>query len=217
MIKLKYQDQWKIISWLDNENWLIHFRYPGNSFDVFDPIREKIVSSFSIDAIDAYYIASPPGQNLLLTMIDPTARLAIYFDHENGGRAILWDIQDHKTLSWLPIYVPPTSDEGDYYVSHLPLITDEWSPDGIQFTLAAPAIYTTTLTSPSEKEELFNIHSDGNIQQLTHFTDIFNYVHIERPKWSPDSLQLAFWLQTKKPNQVNDQGQYRLTIYDTES
>ncbi|MBN1315655.1 MAG: PD40 domain-containing protein [Anaerolineales bacterium] len=213
--KVKYQDQWKIIRWLDNDKWLIQLREPGNAFVVYDPNTEEIISSFAIDIPDAFSISSPPGQDLTIALIDPSATLAIYFEHNNGGRAILWDIHRQNIIGWLPIYVPATQDEEDYSDSHLPSLLEEWSPDGSRFALAAPVNYMNSKNPATITEELFLIYRSGNIEQISHFNDIFPYVHVESPEWSPDGIRLAFWLQTNQFYQDKITGKYRLVIFDT--
>ena len=214
------QDPWKMITWLDNDYLLILLRQPGDSFLIYDPLQAEPMKTFTIDAPNAYFADSPRGQPWLVSEIDPTATRAIYFDHQDGGRAILWDIKKHQILAWLPFPVPADSSEDSYYSSDLPfgIASKDWSPDGSQFVLSAPTNAPNTLPASGASDELFSISRDGEIRQLTHFSADFGEVHISSTRsWSPDGRYLAFWMQIIQQGESEDDVPYTLIVYDVQA
>ena len=113
---------------------------------------------------------------------DPTLTLAIYPSHAGKpGSVTLLDISNNKILAVLPANVVFTQ-------------PPKWSPDQGAFVIAG----TTTQTklkngSPWYNQELFLVDRNGNITQLTHFTEKYSFVKIGNARWSPDGRKIAFW------------------------
>ncbi len=70
-----------------------------------------------------------------------------------------------------------------------------WLPDNSGFIMAA----NITIPDPSKQaNEIYLISRDGNVKQLTHFTDYYGHVEIN-PYYSlsPDGRFLAFWIKAQ--------------------
>lgn len=90
----------------------------------------------------------------------------------------LWDFKQQTVLATLATILSETP-------------KPSWSPDASQILVAG---ITGDVNNPYGKE-LFLINKRGEVQQLTHFFDIFGaYTRIEKFVWSPEGNKVAFWL-----------------------
>jgi hypothetical protein len=124
------------------------------------------------------YIYSPD----LTRVLYPTSRV----DPGYVNYVALWDMENKQILATLPLELPETS---------LP----QWSPDGSQVLVSGLVSKPGENATAWRRHELFAIDRNGNIAQLTHFTDYYpGTITIEDYTWSPDGQNIAFWLQTKQ-------------------
>ena len=68
-----------------------------------------------------------------------------------------------------------------------------WSPDGQ---------YLSIVNHEGNADEFYLISRDGNeFQRITNFSEELDFVSISESVWSPDSKQIAFWLNTEAGEQ----------------
>ena len=141
------------------------------------------------------------------TVYDPTLTRVIYpacdsacrerlIRGEPGYPIVLWDIERGIELASLL-----TTD----FWGETPI----WQQDGSYFIIA-------TKVNPSypypPADEFFSVSREGEIKQLTHFTDYYQDVEIQDTySLSPNGQYVAFWI-VAKPSSYNDD---RLAILDT--
>jgi WD40 repeat protein len=90
----------------------------------------------------------------------------------------------------------PTTDFGKY---------PSWSPDGKQFAFA------TKTELDSSFDELFVLSDNGELTQLTLFSETYDFADIRALSWSTDGQQLAFLVSTTEPSE-GDSGDHLATI-----
>jgi len=128
----------------------------------------------------------------------PSANLVTYGATDGGVRIVLWDRNRNAEIASIP---DGTS------VHQYPA----WQPDESRFYIA--------ITGETGSNELFSVSRDGEVDQLTRFSDLFDadiYMNIWTDALSPDGQQLAFWLRTA-PNLSGDPSltsKLTLTILD---
>jgi Tol biopolymer transport system component len=80
-----------------------------------------------------------------------------------------------------------------------------WSPDGQ---------YLSILGQEGNADEFYLISRDGNeFQRITNFSEELDFAFVSASAWSPDSKQIAFWLNTV-PGELQDGAQSELAIID---
>jgi hypothetical protein len=120
--------------------------------------------------------------------LDPTLNLVVYPQMEDGKYWIaLWDIQKGKLIIRL-------EDLNSY--EHDPL----WSLDGQDFVVP---ILTNYESGGKFIYNWFKENRNGEIHQLTHFEDNFEYSSIMSASRSPNGRYVAFWLATGKERNFN--------------
>lgn len=83
-----------------------------------------------------------------------------------------------------------------------------WSPDGE---------YLTIVNHEGNADEFYLVSRDGNqFQRITNFSEELDYSSVSESVWSPDSKQIAFWLNTETGEQ-GDGAQSELAILDIQS
>jgi hypothetical protein len=113
-------------------------------------------------------------------MPDPSLRLLVYPMQDEDGRKYitLWDRQLNRAIARI---------EDFWHFGNDPL----WSTDGTDFLIA---VQSHPGDAENRVEDWFRVTRDGQVEQLTHFADSFQYADIEAPRRSPDGRKLAFWL-----------------------
>ena len=126
------------------------------------------------------YIYSPDFTRVLY----PTSRV----DPGYVNYVSLWDMESENILATLPVELSETS-------------IPQWSPDGSRILISGLVSRAGEESSSWRGQDLFTIDTNGNITQLTHFTDYYpGTITIDKYMWSPDGKDIAFWLQTKQMN-----------------
>ena len=148
--------------------------------------------SIVLNIPNPYYLLTPGGANILIASLNVDLTRVLFFDTNDGGRIIFWDIKSNKMLASLP-YIVSTDPAKSDYPPALPFF-DGWSPDGKQFVTTSPLRISDTTGEP-DVEELFRFDYDGQMTQLTHLSDVYHFVHITEPSWAPDGESIAFWLE----------------------
>jgi hypothetical protein len=188
-------------AWLDNENVLGYRRSARGQ--VPTPLtvvnlqsgetRDLVLAADDVhwyDPIDwGFYSKSR-------AVYDPTTTRVIYMGVDENGLGLAAVMQD-----------PETGEELGRVVAG-GLMPPIWSPDG------KLALIRKDLIGETDSEELFTMHMDGSIEQLTHLTDQFRFTEIGSPAWSPDGQKVAFWLNTGTEN-GKEAPFYELAVLDT--
>jgi hypothetical protein len=119
-------------------------------------------------------------------------------DCMNGYPVILRDVETGQTLA-------------SFLTQDMFGLSPIWLPDFNQFIMAANLGSTD---SYAKANEIYLISRDGEIRQLTRFTDYYSQVEIH-PYYSlsPNGRYLAFWIKTQ-PGQFDDN---RLAVLDIET
>jgi len=170
--------------WLDNEH-LIFTRIQGDhrprafSMVAINPFTEE---QFELYSNYPNLLLSPAGPEGRMdfaesdVVYDPSLDLVIFPSSVGGVYIVLWDRQSKSILAKV-----------NGAVGYYPL----WSPDAQQF--AVPLLYP--LGGETILEEWFRVSRDGQVEQLTHFSDYFTSAEFGPGySWSPDGQKLAFWL-----------------------
>jgi hypothetical protein len=109
---------------------------------------------------------------------DPTLTRLIFNTRNEKGflDTVLWDIKNRKTITLLNLRI-----EEDY--SNPPL----WSPDGSDFVM-----WKSNPGRDGEYHaEWFQVTRDGDVHQLTYFSDVFKAVNFDRGRRSADGRYVA--------------------------
>lgn len=205
-----YRPEWRIIRWLDNERWVIsHDRKPYNSIFIVNPFTQE-EREIVLDLPNPYYQDTFDKTLILISAIDQSLTRLVYFDTQENGRVILWDLEKQQILAWLP-YPVPTDQSTDPMNNISGSYLSGWSPDGSQFVTNSPV-------SPTA-EELFSIAKDGQVTQLTQLSLKYPIVRIANmSNLSPDGRYIAFWLQvSEQVDQSLDDITMRFVILDTKT
>ena len=120
-------------------------------------------------------------------MPDPLEQFVVY--PQSVDLVTLWDIKNQKALATI-------NDHGGFH--HDPL----WDQDGANFVIAIGVQGGYKISM----QNWFFVTKQGEISQLTHLEDAFDYVLIRGESRSPDGKKVAFWL-TSQPNEPY-QGQW---------
>lgn len=149
-----------------------------------EPFRDPVADwKFDRKATEISYVY---GANILY---DPTLTRVVF--PKDGGDVALVDVQSGEELAYANFV-----DWGS-----LP----SWSPDGE---------YLTILNREGSVDNFYLVSRDGKeFQRITDFSSEFDFVSIPGYTWSPDSQQIAFWLQLEEDGQ-QDGTQSELAILD---
>lgn len=205
--------EWVSSKWLDNEH-LIYVRsgdMQDNTIRILNPLTDDS-KAVTLELPNPVYFLHPNGKYYLVVNVNRDLSRAIYFDTSEQGRIIMWDLESRKTLASLPYLVSKDPEQAPT----IPFFYG-WSPDEKEFVTTSP-IRVSDTTGKVVAEELFIISQNGDLKQLTHLSDNYQYVRISEPSWSPDGLSIAFWLQTSdNADQDRDNLSQQLVILNTET
>jgi hypothetical protein len=182
--------------WIDNQQLVFILWDHTQEYSAIMPV--VIVNPFTREITelvsDYPYMKSsgrgPGGINMdfvISTVIyHPSLDLVVYPKRTNDGCfVVLWDRRlQHPVVEVRDLYC----------FTHIPV----WSPNDEQLAIALiPEGGIQSDERSRNVHEWFTISREGDVQQLTHFTDFFEGSFIESPaSWSPDGQRLAFWLTT---------------------
>jgi len=185
--------------WLDGERLIEsqNLITPDKIIRIYNPLTGED-QRITLNIPNPYYVTTPEGRNILIISINPELSRAVFFDTNDGGRIRFWNLTTNKGLTSLPFLVS-TDPANPNFVPALPFFNG-WTPDGRRFLTTSPLKISNESDAPTI-EELFIINYEGQITQLTHFSDSYNFVRITNPTWSPDGGFIAFWLEID--NNVN--------------
>ncbi len=152
-----------------------------------DPIYDQVADwKFDKKATEIFYVY---GANILY---DPTLTRVVY--PKDNGIVSLVNVETETELA--------SAQFADW--GQLP----SWSPDGQ---------YLSIISHEGNADEFYLISRDGNeFQRITNFSEELDFVSISESVWSPDSKQIAFWLNTETDEQ-KDGAQSELAILDITS
>ncbi len=186
-----FESFWREIWWLSNDQLeILHDKQPIYSVIIINPYTAQ-TQEISLKISDAYYAQTLDNTKVFISSISPLLNRIVYFDTEGIGRIIMSDVKEGAVLAWLPFLVPddPTAPRPglDYRFG--------WSPDGKQYISTSPVSQIEPDKSSIAAEELFSINSNGDIKQLTRFSNKYPFVRIFNFRWSPNGQYIAFWLE----------------------
>jgi hypothetical protein len=179
---------WRSFYWLNNQQLIIRqFVDLGmDSMLVLDPFtgtQQELVEEGRIDWIDI-----TAGTGVLwdaLKIYNSDLTWIVYpgytFD-DSKPSIILFDLQTNQIIA----------NYRNFFYSSLE--RPRWSPDNKE-----AAFVLSNYPSPW-KHEIAIIKLDGQVNQLTFLSEIFEQVNILRFNWSPDGQKIAFWLMDTSAN-----------------
>lgn len=186
-------DQWQSIShWLNNEKLLLwNHNAPLDSLVLFSPFtdaKELMPNEYpdilpTDDDWDFYWPS--------ITIYSPSLAELLYVAKEGDSfqpgysKLVLWNIKDKQVVTEIREFgysvVPPL-----------------WNSEG------SGALYVKSVEGydpPIAHDELFYLSSKGDVRQLTHLIDYFEYARVLNYSLSSDEKYLAMILETRLPNE----------------
>jgi len=192
LISIPWKDEWTGGSWWLNNVYLAidSKAEPLNTVVFLDPFsgEQRLFYSNYPDIENNAPLRW--GENSFnLTVYAPDLSRVVYpswSEEHRKASYVIWDLESDMATAELPF--PDTW-------SYPP----RWSPDGNRFIVGNPQRdYTPSkhrIDDPWPGDELYLISREGEVNQLTTFSDIFDqYINIYHYIWSPDSRYIAFWL-----------------------
>lgn len=201
-----------LIGWLDNTRLMIvkspqrYGPHPLILLNVDNGEEKELEWTYPDKFVDTASVYWWGKYTLPLTVYNADLSLVAY---PQGGSVVLWDLQSQQVIA--SVKVP-------WGRSHAPL----WLPDDRQFIINMDL--SDSFDSPP-KEELASVSADsGEIKQLTHLLDAYEYINIGQYSASTDGRYIAIWFQPTnseywaappaRPLEIADTI-YHLAIYDT--
>ena len=80
--EIDLNDQWKGISWLNNDLWLINLRDDYNTLLIYDPINNRTLSEIEIEDPLFFYFEGPRGQFFMPAQVDPNQKMVVYYSRK---------------------------------------------------------------------------------------------------------------------------------------
>jgi Tol biopolymer transport system component len=212
---IPWEGTWGLITaWLDNQNIVIDIPPDDSEAEaatllVLDPFigeSQKLAPDFQ----DIYSFSPVPyWKGWGETVYDPELSRVVYLQGGESGSPspisyVLWDMQNNQKLANIRIVADLNS-------------IPRWSIDGNRFALA-PSLFTENMQEVWPAYEVYSVSRDGQVTQLSHLTDYYQWVYISDLSWSPDGRYIAFWLSSwsEKPSFSTHSEQY-LAVLDTDS
>lgn len=193
----KWGDLWhSLIGWANNEDILINLTKRGhlvNPMVSFNPFLHT-KTEFSFDSLPVWnlhilYDWGPFG--LSYAVLSPDLEKLIFpsfaRDHESEGAVILWDLPSNSELAYVSM--------DRVLFGNMP----SWKADSSAFVVNRSLANKAPLTpgDPTD-QELFLVSLNGEIVQLTSFTQFFSDVIIGNYSWSPNGEFVAVWIKTNE-------------------
>lgn len=185
--KKRFPEPWNdniaIIGWLDNQQIaLLHFtdQSPFSTTVILNPFTGSW-NEYRLEDLNNYAL-SMGARNLYFEssnlMPDPSQRLIVY--PQQYDFITLWDKKTERVLATF-------QDHGHF--NHDPL----WSIDGADFVM----VIVSRSGVDQRMGDFFRVSNQGEVQQITNFKDMLDYVYIKNERRSPDGKQVAFWVRTE--------------------
>jgi hypothetical protein len=192
--------------WLDSQR-LVEWKFNSPALpDVtlvnpFTGERQELPTDFPYFIFDEVnYGVNFPDWGAELLVFNPTLTRLVYpemVNHEGGFPVTLWDLETNQPVARLVTR--------DYFGGN-----PFWLPDGKQFLIGT----RTDHEDQHFANEFFLVNQDGQVRQITHFTDELKTVEINhRYSLSPNGRYFAFWI-TVQPGPYDDD---RLAVLDIET
>lgn len=195
--------------WLNNQTLLMR----PDKWDAEELLSTTLLNPFtgqwddlSVQLPDVFFGQPLYGWGIYVyshNVISPDLNYVLYPQTGNGYEnfpVALWDISAEKTVGQFPNL--------DFY-GRWP----RWSPDGQRVSIIMD-------TRKSEQEnfmdEIFALSKDGQLEQLTFFSNSFTSTVITGYSWSPDSRRIAFWINNDKKNPTSNPGS-KLGVLDIQT
>jgi hypothetical protein len=190
---LPWQTNWsKMVNWLNNDTLAILNTDDKGEMVLLTPSEDKL------EYIDLDELGLPNYSSNVLDEpwieYSPSLERVIY--SSNDASSVLYDLKGKKELvkvKWWSTESPDVAwSEDDQYVAVVGV-----SPQYIQFQ--------------ESQEELYIFNRDGSLIYTTNLTDDFEGgFDIYKPSWSPDGMNLAFWIESE----TFGDPYYRLAVLD---
>ena len=213
---VSWSDWFSMVGWINNEQ-LIFDRYElhqdGNYlvhpldailYNPFTKTQKELPSDFS----GVWTLESPHWDefSLIEASYDPTFSYVVY--PQNGPKLVLWDLQRKQQIA--------AFDTNVFFGS-----APRWSPDGQKFLTHNSIASDKPGAIDNTRQELYSIDTNGEVQQLTHLTTLYEKAQFTKYIWSPDGRLVAFWIRTEPDNypgsSSNGNHPFRLAILDLQT
>jgi len=218
-----------------NEDKKIEIPWPSSRGDLsrWQDNTHLLFTDYSTDPPYAHFVLNPFTDEKILLPDFPNVSDKL-INWERAGSAVYdqtleyvvyaaWDeaLSKHEYVLWhIPsqteMAILPGNSYGGYSVAYAELIPI----DGVSYN---PPVWSTADTrvavissapDNSKVDEIFTMDKDGNIQQLTEFSNQFEQANIRTLSWSPDGKMLAFFITTE-PGSYRTPRNEQLAILDT--
>lgn len=199
---LPSRNDWVLWRWLDNERIIILTLLEPHDVVVLNPFTGD-EATIHLELPDPYTIVRTGTESLIPTSIDLSLKRALFYDEQNGGRLVLWNLDTQEEIASIPYRV-------DRSVGH-DLIFG-WSPNGEKIIVGTPDQRNTV------PNEIFVLNMDGNVAQLSSYNQKYEFANVTGLVWNPDNRRIGFWLKigTSANSNPDDLPQH-LAILDTDS
>jgi hypothetical protein len=195
---LHWFDEQRLIEWKVNSPALPDIAL----VNPFSRERVELPTDFPYFIFDEvnYWVSYPHAWGISYLVFNSTLTQVIYpelVNYEDGFPVTLWDLETNQPV----VKVIAQDTFGGKPI---------WIHNGEQFLIGI----RTNLDNPLFANEFFLVSQEGEIRQLTHFTDVLHTVEIDHDyRISPDERMVAFWI-TAQPGPFEDD---RLAVLDLET
>ncbi|MBI5351760.1 MAG: PD40 domain-containing protein [Chloroflexi bacterium] len=197
-------NDWYPWGWLDNERIIILTRLEPHDVVILNPFTGT-ETTIHLDLSNPHINIQTDTESLIPTSLDSSLERVFYYDEKNGGRLVLWDINNRKEISTLAFVVP--ADETVGYG-----LASGWSPNGKKLVTVSPNNHNDI------PNELYELDVDGNVVQLSKFNQKYQFANVSVPAWNPDGRNIGFFLRFGNAPVTNWHDlEQRLAILDTET
>jgi hypothetical protein len=199
-----FEDSLDMPRWQDNSHILFTLRAEDkNDLSHPHPYRNALVNPFTREITILRQDFSHISDKFINWSIvgsvvyDPTLDYAIYAawdEDKNEHEYVLWHIPSQTQLAALPgnAYGGYAVESGDLIladgVAYNPPV---WSTDGSR------AVIISSSPDNLKVDDIFAVNKEGEIQQLTKFSNQFQASNLRTLSWSPDGEQIAFFINTE--------------------
>lgn len=124
---------------------------------------------------------------------NPQITRALFYSSDKTKK-IYWDIERKKTLAVFPVNPDNYDPDMGFGISSP---SGQFSPDGEDYYVLLGVGDQTSIHGEPEAVEVFRVDRDGNINQLTNFSDFYSSVKIRMRPIFKDNLYLPIWVDLK--------------------